>query len=135
MFEQERDALSIVGPSTCFCQGGADVDSLDPTAQFLFLGMWNRVGNHELLEMALIEFLTGRTTQYAVSYYCDGLFGTVLDHHLGCLDQSTAGIGHIVDDDGDSILHISYKDHARHFIWPSSFLMDQSKTKVKTIGD
>lgn len=61
--------------------------------------------------------------------------GAVLHHGIGGLDERAAGVGHVVDDDGDLVLDITDEDHAGDFVGTGTFLVNQSELEVEAIGN
>ena len=56
-------------------------------------------------------------------------------HRLHHLHQRTTCIGHVADEDGNAVLHIANKNHARHFIRTSVLFMDKSEVEAEAVGD
>lgn len=87
------------------------------------------------LQTAAVEVLNGLSGEDTV--HNNGVdFGcTVLHNGFGGLGKSTAGVGHIVNNDGNLVFDITNKDHARDFVGTSTFLVNESELQVEAIGN
>lgn len=112
MTEQERDALAVMGPPARLGQRGADINRLELVALFLLAAVGHRVRDHDPTELAAVERLDGVATEDAVRDDGHDLPRAVFHHGVGSLDQRSTGVGHIVDQYGDSVLDIPHQHHA-----------------------
>ena len=67
---------------------------------------------------------------------CDNgnyFFGFVLHDSLGSFDKCTAGIGHIVDEDGGFVFYITDEDHARDFVGACALFVNQSEAEIEAV--
>jgi len=66
---------------------------------------------------------------------CDDFASTMVHDGLGGFDERTAGIGHVVDENGNFILNVSDEDHAGDFVRAGSLFVDEGETEVKAVSD
>ena len=71
------------------------------------LGDRQRVGDHNLGDLRLLETIASRIAQDTVRCRDDDVFGTILEQRLRCFHDRAAGVDHVVDNHADSILHIA----------------------------
>lgn len=135
MGEEEADGLAVVGTAAGLSEGGADVDSLNTVALLLLLGVGDGVGNHQAVEAAAVQVLDRLAGQDTVDDDGVDFLGAVLHDRVGGLDERAAGVGHVVDDDGNLVLDVADEDHARDLVGAGTFLVDQSELQVEAIGD
>lgn len=133
--EKETNRLSVVSTTTSLGQRGANVNSLNAIAGLLLFGVGDGVGHHQTTQAALVQVLNGLTREDTVNNNGVHFLGAVLHNSVGGLDEGTAGVSHVIDDDGDLVLDVSDKDHAGDLVGASTFLVDQSELKVKTVGN
>lgn len=133
--EEEAHRLAIVCATASLGQRGRDVNSLNLIAQLLLLGMGNSVGNHQTFQSAAVQVLNGLAGQDAVNNDGVDFLCAVLHDGVGSLDKGTAGIGHVVDDDGNLVLDATDEDHARDLVGARTLLVNEGELQVKTIGD
>lgn len=50
--------------------------------------------------------------------------GPVLLEHRSSLDQGAASVGHVVNEDGNLVLHVTDENHAADDIGTGAFLVD-----------
>lgn len=97
--------------------------------------MGNSVGDDKLGQLGLVELFDSVAGEDAVGNDGDGAAGSVFDDDLGGLAESTASIGHVVDDDGDLAANISDQNHARDLVGTSALLVDEGKAEIEAVGD
>jgi hypothetical protein len=112
-----------------------DINSLNTVAQSLLLLVGNCVGDDELGQLGLVELFNSVAGENAVGDDGDSAAGSVFDDDFGSLAESTASIGHVVDDDGDLAANITNQNHARDLVGTSALLVDESKAEVEAVGD
>jgi hypothetical protein len=137
--EEETDTLSVVGSSDGLSEGGADVDDSELLAGLeLVLAVLARqrygVSDDDVLEHAVVDVLNGLAAENAVRDDGYDLGGTVGHDRLSCLAESTAGIGHVIDQNSNLVLYVSDEHHARDFVGACALLVDQGETKVQTVS-
>jgi len=135
MGEEEADGFTIVGTATSLSEGGADIDGLDAVALLLLVGMGDSVGDDQTAETAAVQVFDGLAGQDAV--HDDGVdfLGAVLHNGVGGLDERAAGIGHVVNDDGNLVLDVADQDHAGDLVGTGTFLVNQGELEIEAIGD
>lgn len=133
--EEEAHRLAVVCTTAGLGQCGRDINSLDLVAQLLLLGVGDSVGNHQTVQTAAVQVLNGLARQDTVNNDGVDLLGAVLHNGVGGLDKSTAGIGHIVDNDGDLVLDVADENHARNLVGARTLLVDEGELQIETIGD
>jgi hypothetical protein len=112
-----------------------DINSLDTVAQSLLLLVGNSVGDDKLGQLGLVELFYSVAGEDAMGNDGNSAAGSVFDNDFGGLAESTASIGHVVDDDGDLAANISDQNHARDLVGTSALLVDESKAEVEAVGD
>jgi hypothetical protein len=95
----------------------------------------NCVGTDHLLKLAVVDLVNRVTTEDTVGHDRDGSGRTVLDDHISCFAESSAGVCHVVDDDSGATLDITHEDHAADFVRTSTFLVDERELDVETVCD
>lgn len=106
MREQEADRLAIVRTSAGFSKRRADIDRLDSVAHFLLILVGDGVGNDETLEAAVIQVVDGTSGENSVDNDGVDFLGAVLHYRVGGLDEGSAGVCHVVNDDGGLVLDV-----------------------------
>lgn len=51
------------------------------------------------------------------------------------MTYSSAGVGHVVDENGDLVLDVTDEDHATNDVGSGALLVNQSKGRVEAIGN
>ena len=69
------------------------------------------------------------------SYYGHHFAGAGSLDRLGGLGEGAARVGHVVDEDGDLVLHGADEDHATDLAGAGALLVDQGKGQVEAVGD
>ena len=113
----------------------ADVDGLDLITLLLLLGMGNGVGHDQSAQAAAVEVINCLAGQDAVHHNGIDLLGTVLHDGVGSLDEGAAGIGHIIDDNGNLVLDVANEDHAGDLVRTRTFLVDEGKLQIEAVGN
>jgi hypothetical protein len=49
--------------------------------------------------------------------------------------ERAAGVRHIVDEDGDSVLYVADEHHARDFVGAGTLFVDEGEAEVEAVGD
>jgi hypothetical protein len=65
----------------------------------------------------------------------DHFAGFVRHDRFGGFDERAAGVGHVVDEDGDFILDVADKDHAGDFVGAGALFVNESESEVEAVGD
>lgn len=112
MRKEEADRLAVVSATASLGKSRADVDGLDLIAELLLLGVGHGVGNDQPAEAAAVQVLNGLARQNAMHDNGVDFPGAVLHDGVGGLDECTAGVGHVVDDNSDLVLNVADEDHA-----------------------
>ena len=134
MGKQKANRLPVMCPAAGFCERGADIDCGNLIADFLLVCMRNCVRDDNPTEAALVYVFNGVARKDAVDNNGVDFPGTVLHHCVRCLYKGSAGIGHIVHNNGYLILDISYKNHSRNFVGARAFLVDQGELRVQSVS-
>ena len=59
------------------------------------------------------------------------LGGAILQEFVGGEADGAASVGHVIDEDGDSVLDVTHQCHARHLVGLLTLLVDQGKLHVQ----
>lgn len=125
MPKQITHALPIMRPPTRLRQRRTDINRLQLVTHFLFLSMRHRIRHHHPAQQAPIQRLNRFPAQDPVRHDRDDFLGVpVVDQCVGGFYQSTAGVGHVVDEDGGFPGDGADEDHARYFVRAGAFLVD-----------
>lgn len=124
-----------MSPSDSLCQRGAHVYDAQLAAALHLVAEGDRVGDDDLAQAALVEDIDGVAAEDAVGDDGDDLAGAVIFHRLGGLGQRPAGVGHVVDEDGDLVHDVSDEHHAPDDVGSGALLVDESETPVQAVGD
>lgn len=135
MTEQKRNALSVMRPTTGLGQGGGDINRLELVALIPFLTQRHRVGDNDAAEFAPVECFDGVAAEDAVRDDGDHFPRAIGHERIRRLHQRATCVGHVVDEDGDAVLHIANENHARHFIRTRALFMDKSEAEVEAVRD
>ena len=145
--------------AACLGQCRADINGLDLVASLLLVAQWDSVADNDAgtplakscsrgrlnpfkarwmyipLQAAAVQVLNCLSGKNTVHNDGVDFEGAVLHHGLGGLGESAAGVGHVVDDDGNLVLDITDKDHARDFVGTGTFLVNEGELQVEAIGN
>lgn len=113
----------------------ADIDGLDAITGLLLFLMRDGVSSDETAEAATVQVLNGLAGENAVDHDGIDLLGAVLHHSISSLDERSAGVSHIVDNDGDLVLDVTDEDHSGDFVGAGAFLVDQSELEIESVRD
>lgn len=122
-------------PTTGLGQCGRYINRLELVALTSLLAQRHRVRDHDAAEFALVERFDGVATENAVRDDGDHFLRAIGHECIRRLHQRATCVGHVVDEDGDTILHIADENHARHFIRTRALFMDESEAEVEAVGD
>jgi len=122
-----------VRPSNSLRQRRAYVDDAQLTAPIHLVAERHRVGDDDLAQATLVENVDGVAAEYAVRDDGDNLAGAVILHRLGRLGQGSAGVRHVVDEDGDLVDDVAHEDHASDDVGTGALLVDQGEARVQAI--
>lgn len=134
-FVTTYDRLSEMTPSNDLGENRTDIDDLDLAALFLILRLWHRVGDDELFEATIRDSLHRFPTQDPVSDDRIHLGRSFFEQAFGCQTKRAARIGHVVDQDRDLALDTSDEHHPCDFRCLLSFLVEEGKVDVQSVGD
>lgn len=135
MREQETDRLPIMCTSAGLRKSRADIDGLDFVTKFLLILMRDGIGNDDAFEAAVVQVGNRISRKNAVDDNSVDFLRAVLYYRVSRLDQSSASIRHIVNNDGGLILNVPDQDHSGHFVGTRPFFVDEGKLQVKSISD
>lgn len=133
--KQEANRLSVVCPAASFGERRADIDRCDLVADFFLLLVGNGVRNDDTAEAAVVDVIDGVTGEDAVDDNGVDFLSTVLHDGVGGLDEGSASISHIVDDDGNLVLDVTNKNHSGNFVGTRALLVDQGELRIQPVGD
>lgn len=108
---------------------------LDFRAVFHVGVLGNGVGDDNGLEAGVVNSADSGTTEDSVGQDGVDFEGASLNELVGRVTDGAAGVGHVVDEDGHSVFHVTDEYHTRHFVGLFPFLVDESKVDVQSIGD
>lgn len=135
MTKQKRNALAVMCPATGLGQRRGDINRLKLVALSQLLAQRHRVRDNDAAEFTSVERFDGVAAENAVRDDGDH-FPCAIGHDcIRRFHQRTTCVGHVVDEDGDAVLHIAHENHARHFIRTRAFFMDESEAEVEAVSD
>lgn len=154
MLEEERNTFAIVRAPAGFGQlemivsndfqevrqlditySGRDVDRHNPITQLLLLLVGNSVGADHLLKLAVVDLVDRVAAEDTMGHNRNGSGCAVLDDHVGCFAEGSAGVCHVVDDDSCATLDVTDQDHAADLVGTSTLLVDERELDVEAVGD
>lgn len=108
-----------------FTYSGTDVDRLDTVADLLLLFVGYSVGHNDLLESAAVQRLNGVSAQDAVGDNGNSVLGsTLIDQDASSLDESSAGVRHIVHENSSLASYFSDQGHSGDLVRTSALFVD-----------
>jgi hypothetical protein len=108
--EEEADTLAVVGAADGLGNGGRNVNDGELRTVLLLVAEGDRVGDDELGEVRIVDRLDGVATQDTVGNNCHDFFGALFLDNLGCLGESAACVGNVVDENGNLVLDFTDKN-------------------------
>lgn len=107
--------------------------------------------DNEIRQAGLINGIDGIATQNTVGNNGEDLLRAMLVNRLCCLGElswisisqrvypkpayRSTSVGHVIDEDSHFVLDITNEDHAANDIGSRSLLVDESKRRIKAIGN
>lgn len=107
---------------------------LDLGALFHVVLLRNRVGHHDRIEARVVDFADRIAAEYAMGADGVDLLGARLLQLLLGQAERAARVGHVVDEDGDAVLHVAHQHHRLHFVRSHSLFVDERKVHVQSVG-
>lgn len=97
--------------------------------------LWNCVCNDDGLKACIVDPWDGWSREDSMSE--NGIHSGRTGFHqlLGGMTNGSTGVGHIVNQDCDAVLHIADQNHWSDFVGLLALLVDQREFNVQTIGD
>ncbi len=93
------------------------------------------VRNDELLEARFGDTIERGPGEDSVRDNRQDAFGAVLDK-LGCGEvESSAGVSHVVDEDGDFAFDVADEHHARDLVGTLAFFVEERKVELESVGE
>lgn len=59
----------------------------------------------------------------------------VLHHCVGRFDKGSAGISHVINDNGNLVLDVANKHHSGNFVRARTFLVDQGELRIQPVSE
>lgn len=112
-----------------------DIDRHDPVTKLLLLLVRNCVGADHLLKLAVVDLVDRIAGEDTVGHDGNGSNCAILDDHVGRFAEGSAGVCHVVNNDGCAALDVSDKDHAADFVGASTLFVDERELDVEAVGD
>lgn len=103
MREQKAHTLAIMRPANRLRQRRTNVDNLQLLAPLHLILHRHRVRDNHSAQLRLVDRLDGAAAEDAVRDEGDDFSGAVGHDGLGGFGQGAAGVGHVVDEDGDFV--------------------------------
>lgn len=125
--EQKAHRLAVMCPPASLGKSGTDVDGLDLVAGVFLLLVRDGVGHDYTFQAAVVDVVNGLAGKDSVHNNRVDFPGTVLHHRIGGLDEGSACVSHVINDNGNFVFYAANKNHARNFVRTSPFLMNQGK--------
>lgn len=117
----------------CFGERGANVDLYHLWRPQELAAERDAVGAHNFGELASIDSMQGVAAKDAVGDDGDDALGSVLHEGLGCLDEGSAGVCHVVDQNALLVLNDPDEDHIGHFVGSLPLFVDESELEVEVV--
>lgn len=93
----------------------------------------NGIRNDHRLETGVVYPVYGRSGEDAVRKDGVHLGGAGFCQFFGRMTNCAAGVCHVVDQNGHSILHVTDQNHGRDFVGLLTFLVDQGELDVQSV--
>lgn len=123
-------------PPTRLRQRSANIDGLQlPTAMRLLAFMGNSIRNHNRRQLALFDNFARLARKDSMRDDGDDLLRSVLLESLSGFSQGSAGIRHVVDENGDLVGNVADEGHTGDFVGADALLVDERKVKIKAVGE
>lgn len=122
-------------PAASFGERRADIDRCNLVADLLLFFVGHGVRDDDAAQAAVVDVLDGVAGEDTVDDDGVDFPSSVLHHSVGCLDESTAGIRHVVNDDGDLIFDVTNEHHAGNLVGTGTFLVDQGELRIQPVSD
>lgn len=136
MTEQKTHTLPIMRPPTSLRQRRRNINRPQlATSPHLLLRTRHRIRHHHQPQPTPVQRLDRVPAQDTVRDDGDDFGGAVGHDGVGGFDEGAAGVGHVVDEDGDFVGDVADEDHARDFVGASAFFVDEGEAEVETVGD
>ena len=116
-------------------KGRRDVNGVELGALGLEMVMGDSVCADDLEKLRVVDSLDSGSRQDTVSDDGNNISSTVLLEGLGGLGKSSAGVGHIVDQNTGHSLNISNQNHSRDLVSSLSLLVDQGKLRIQPVSE
>ena len=133
MTKQKAHTLPIMRPPTRLRQRRTNIHSDQSRTPLLLLLMRYRIRDHDFGQLTAIERFDGLAAQNPMRDDGHDLLGSVRHHGVRGLDEGTAGVGHVVDDDGDFAADVADEDHSADFVGPRAFFVDEGEGEVEAV--
>ncbi|GMR41166.1 hypothetical protein PMAYCL1PPCAC_11361, partial [Pristionchus mayeri] len=133
--EEVGDRLAVVRATNGLGENHRNIDALDLGALLHVLLLRDRVRHDDGLEGRLVQTLQSRTTANTVDAEGVHLLGSSLDQLIGSEADGAAGVGHVIDQDGDLALDVSDERHLLDLVGTLALLVDEGEVDVETVGD
>ena len=111
MVEEETDRLSVMRATDGLGKCAGDINRVQLGADLLLVLVGHGVGDNNLGENAIVDDLNSLAAEDAVRDNGVDLNSSILSKSLGGQAKGTAGIGHIIHQDGNLSLHVSDENH------------------------
>lgn len=122
-------------PSTGFRQSGGNINRLQLVTLAFLLPQRYRIRDYNATQATPVEVFDRVATENAVRDNGDDFVRTVRHDCVCSFDERAACIGHVVDEDGYTILHVTNENHTCDFVWAGALFVDEGKAEVETVGD
>lgn len=116
MRKQKADTLTIVRPPDGLRQRRTNIHNPQSLTPLLLISKWNSVCDNHSAQLTLVECLDCVAAQDTVGYDRYDLSRAVVHDCFCGFDKRATRIGHVVDENGDFVLDVTYEYHAGDFI-------------------
>jgi hypothetical protein len=127
MLEEVRDTLAIMSSPTSLGKRRRNIDRFQLGTEPLLLSMRHRIGHDNLAQFTVVDDLNGLAREDTMRNNRNDFFGVVLFECLGGFGKRAAGIGHVVNENGNLVGYVTDKNHAGDFVRTGSLFVDKGK--------
>lgn len=125
--------FAVVGPTNGFGKHHGDVDALDFVAILHMAVLWNCIRHDNGFEASVVDARNGWTAEDSVCKNGIHLRGAGFKKLLGSVANCAARVGHVVDENRDSLSHVTNEHHWCDFVGLLALFVNQSELNVQSV--
>jgi hypothetical protein len=135
MRKQKAHTLPIMRPPNRLRQRRTNIHNPQQPTPLYLITQRHRIRDHHSTQPAPIQCFNRISTQDSMGDDCHDFARFVHHYRFGGFDERAAGVGHVVDKDGDFVLDVADEHHAGDFIGARALFVDKGEAEVEAVGD